>query len=238
MTSGQDTRLRASDGEYFNVYLTGAAESRRPGILVFSPIFGVDGDIKTLADRWAARGYLVAAPDYFFRVAPGVLDRSEAGRKLGFERWEKLDVDRTIEGLKTLANFVRSHPCCNGALGALGYCAGGELAFLAGSRLGAEAVATFHGTRIDRHLGEANRIKGRLTLHFGGNDPLVPTDQVDAIRSGLADHAHADIHVYDGAGHGFSFVGRPSYHEGAARGSDGRAQEVFASLNSALASAP
>ena len=88
MTSGQDTRLRASDGEYFNVYLTGAATPRRTGILLFSPIFGVDGDIKALADQWAARGYLVATPDYFFRVAAGVLDRSEAGRKLGFERWK------------------------------------------------------------------------------------------------------------------------------------------------------
>jgi carboxymethylenebutenolidase len=238
MTSGQDTRLRASDGEYFSVYLAGAAEPRRPGIMLFSPIFGVDEDIKSLADRWATRGYLVASPDYFFRVAPGVLDRSEAGRKLAFERWEKLDVDRTIEDMKTLASFVRNHPCCSGALGALGYCAGGELAFLAGSRLDAEAVATFHGTRIDRHLGEAAQIKGRLTLHFGGNDPLVPNDQVDAIRSGLADHPQAEIHVYHGAGHGFSFAGRPSYHEGAAHGSDQRAQEVFVSLNSALAGAP
>jgi carboxymethylenebutenolidase len=103
--------------------VTGAAAPRRPGILLFSPIFGVDGDIKALADQWAARGYPVATPDYFFRVAAGVLDRFEAGRKLGFERSEKLDVDRTIEDMKTLSNFVRSHPCCNGALGALGYCA-------------------------------------------------------------------------------------------------------------------
>jgi carboxymethylenebutenolidase len=67
-------------------------------------------------------------------------------------------------------------------------------------------------------------------LHYGGNDPLVPMDQVEAIRKRLGSGSRADIHVYDGAGHGFSFSTQPSYHEVAATESDRRAQQVLGQL--------
>jgi carboxymethylenebutenolidase len=229
MASGRTQTLRAHDDTPFDVYLSGNISGARPALMMFSPIFGVDEDIKALADRWGERGYLVAAPDYFARVEPGVIDRSEASRKHAFDRWNALGVDRAIDDMTSLRDYLLGLPDCNGKIAALGYCAGGELAFLCGTRLGAQAVATFHGTRMDRHLGEADKIN-RATLHFGGNDPLVPIEHVDAIRASLAGKPHVDIHVYPGVGHGFSFKGRPSYNENAATSSDHRTQEVVAQL--------
>lgn len=225
--------VTASDGKAFEVYLVGDAPPRRPAIILFSPIFGIDINARKIADRWANRGYLVAVPDYFFRVLPGVLDRSESGRKQAMDRWKQLDVAKTIEDMGALKATLLSNQHCNGKLGSLGYCAGGELAFLAATRLGAEAVAGFHATRIDRHLSEAGRIAGRLTLHFGGNDNLVPMSQVDAIRTAVGSNPKVDIAVYDGAGHGFSFHGQPSYHEEAEGRSDERAQAVLGTLRTA-----
>lgn len=225
--------VAAADGEPFLVYLAGDAPPRRPAIILFSPIFGADAGIRRIADRWAKRGYLVAVPDYFFRILPGVLDRSESGRKQAMDRWKQLDVAVTIDDMRALKQALLSNPHCNGKLGSLGYCAGGELAFLTATRLGAEAVAGFHGTRIDRHLSEIGRIAGRMTLHFGGNDNLVPLSQVDAIKSAVASNAQVDIAVYDGAGHGFSFHGQPSYHAEAESHSDERAQTVLGTLKTA-----
>jgi carboxymethylenebutenolidase len=190
----------------------------------------VDEDMRAIADQWAKRGFLVAVPDYFFRVAPGPLGRDEAGRKLAFARWEKLDVDRAIEDVRALASMLAASRCCNGRLGALGYCAGGELAFLAATRLGAQAVAAFHGTRIDRHLDEAHRVPGTLSLHFGGNDPLVPLEEVSRIQDRFRGDPRVEISVYAGAGHGFSFAGRPSYHELAATQSSRKAETALAAL--------
>ena len=228
--AGRDIEVRAADGAPFQVYLLGDEQPARPAIIMFPPIFGADADAKSIADRWAGRGYLVAVPDYFFRTAPGVLDRSEAGRKAAMARWKSLDVDRVMTDMAALKDHLLSMPFCNGHLAALGFCAGGELAFLAATRLGAKAVATFHATHIDRHLGEADKIAGHVTLHYGGNDPLVPMDQVEAIRKRLGSGSRADIHVYDGAGHGFSFSTQPSYHEVAATESDRRAQQVLGQL--------
>lgn len=228
MTS--EISVAAADGKQFQVYLTGDAPPRRPAIILFSPIFGADAGMRQIADRWAERGYLVAVPDYFFRVLPGVLDRSDNGRKKAMDRWKQLDAAKTIDDMRALKEVLLSNPNCNDKLGSLGYCAGGELAFLAATRLRAEAVAGFHATRIDQHLGETDRIAGRVTLHFGGNDNLVPLSQVDAIKSAVASNAQVDIAVYDGAGHGFSFHGQPSYHAEAESRSDARAQAVLGTL--------
>jgi carboxymethylenebutenolidase len=78
-------------------------------------------------------------------------------------------------------------------------------------------------------LDESDAIKGRLTLHYGGRDSLVPMIKVDEICAKFAENDNVDVHVYDGAEHGFSFEGRPSYHEVAATLSARRAQDVFAS---------
>lgn len=227
---GSDVTIHAADGTPFQAYITGDVEPGRPAVIMFPPIFGADADARAIADRWADRGFLVAVPDYFFRSAPGVLDRSESGRKAAMARWKSLDVDRVMIDMASLKDDLLSRPSSNGVLASLGFCAGGELAFLAATRLGAKAVATFHATHIDRHLDEAGRISGLVTLHYGGNDPLVPMEQVEAITKRLASDSRVDVHVYAGAGHGFSFSTQPSYHEAAATGSDRRAQQVLGTL--------
>ena len=158
--AGSDITIRTGDGTPFQAYLAGDTPSR-PAVIMFTPIFGVDADAKAIADRWADRGYLVAVPDYYFRQAPGVLDRSESGRKSAMERWKALNVDRAVSDMRGLADYLLARPSCNGRLAALGFCAGGELAFLAATRLGATAVATFHATHIDRHFSVSDATKFR-----------------------------------------------------------------------------
>jgi carboxymethylenebutenolidase len=227
MPVGSTIVLQAPDGTPFEVYIAASKGKANPALIIFSPIFGVDDDVKILADRWAARGYTVAAPDYFARVDPGVIDRSAEGRERAFARWNKLDVDRAVSDMMVLRDHLFPEPA--GKVGTLGYCAGGEIAFLCGTRLGIGAVATFHGTRIDRHLDEAGGISA-ATLHFGGNDSLVPMQTVDVIRRVFDGNRSVDIHVYPGAEHGFSFEGRPSYDQVAARESDRCAQALFTAL--------
>lgn len=231
MPNGTLTKITAADGAGYDTYIAGEQGKGRPAVIVFTPIFGVDEDMTTLADAWADRGFIVAVPDYYFRVTPGPLARDEESRKKAFARWEKLDVAQAIEDMRPLVARLASSPCSNGKLGALGYCAGGELAFLAATRLGAVAIAAFHGCRIDRHLAEAARaVKARMSLHFGDSDPLVPMDEVGRIKTALGANPKVGIHVYAGANHGFSFKGRPSYHEIAATESQKHAVDALSTL--------
>ena len=224
---GRSESVVAPDGTAYPTYFSGEVAVGKPGLMIFTPIFGVDGDMTALADEWAEAGFLVAVPDYFFRVTPGPLDRSEEGRKKAFARHAQLDVDRAIEDLRPLAERLSNPASSSGGWGALGYCAGGELAVLASTRLGAAAIAGFHATHVHKHLGEVSNAAGAISLHYGDADPLVPMEQVEQVKAALAADTRADVAVYAGAQHGFSFKGRPSYHEVAATRSAARARELM-----------
>ena len=71
------------------------------------------------------------------------------------------------------------------------------------------------------------------SLHFGADDKLVPQERLDVIQKGLSGVGQAEIKVYPGAEHGFSFPDRPSYNQNAAESSDRSVQALFASLKAA-----
>ena len=230
MADGEFASVKATDDSEYQVYFSGAPGKDRPGLIIFSPIFGVDTDIVTIADRWASEGYRVAAPDWFFRVKPGTLDRSEGGRAEAMARWKQIDVSKVIDDVRPLALQLSEEPDANAKLGVIGFCAGGEMAFLSATRLGADVVAAFHGTRIQNHLGELDKAKGRISLHFGDRDFLVPMADVEKIQEAMNDRKGAEVYVYEGAEHGFSFEGRPSYQEAAATQSRAHAAKLMQTL--------
>jgi carboxymethylenebutenolidase len=70
--SGSDVRFTTRDGETFDGYLTGPDDGvPAPGILLVTAVFGVDQEMRELADAWAADGFLVSVPDIFWRQIPG-----------------------------------------------------------------------------------------------------------------------------------------------------------------------
>ena len=101
----------------------------------------------------------------------------------------------------------------------LGFCFGGRYVHLAAARLDIDAGAAFHGTAIGKNLDETDKISCPMSLHFGDKDPVVPMDEVNAIKAAYANNKNADIAVYEGADHSFSMPWHPSYHEGAAKAS-------------------
>ena len=82
--TGKDIKIRANGGGEFDCYLVvpGGA-TKVPAVVLASAIHGVDGDIRALADEFAALGFIAAAPDLFWRSVPGPLVRDDvSGRQL------------------------------------------------------------------------------------------------------------------------------------------------------------
>ena len=72
----KDIKVRSSEGAEFDCYLvTPRTEKKVPAIVLASAIFGVDQDLRGIADEFASRGYIAAAPDLFWRSVPGPLVR-------------------------------------------------------------------------------------------------------------------------------------------------------------------
>ena len=81
---------------------------------------------------------------------------------------------------------------------------------------------------ITSTLSRTSKIAGRLECYFGGQDRLIPTDQVASVRTALADAGvDHDVQVYADADHGFNCDQRATYNEVAAKDAWQRTFKMF-----------
>jgi carboxymethylenebutenolidase len=214
--TGNDITYTTRAGENFTGYLTAPASGTpAPGILLITAIFGVDDEMKELADAWAADGFVVSTPDIFWRVMPG----PTADMEKAFARYGAFDADQGMLDIEDLLKDLKARPECNGKVALLGFCFGGRYAHLAAARLGIDAAASFHGTKIGEHLDETPNVTCPVSFHFGSADPAIPMEEVEAIKAAYASHANAEIAVHEGASHNFAMPYKQGYHEEAAKAS-------------------
>ena len=215
------------DGEKFSGYLTKPeGDGPFPGILVITAIFGVDDEMKELADAWAADGFVVSVPDIFWRQVPG----PTADMDVAFGRMNDFDPDQGMKDIEDLLGDLRGRSDCNGKAGILGFCFGGRYVHLSAARLGVDAGASYHGAGMGMHLDETDKITCPMSLHFGAEDPVIPNDEINAIKAAHANHPKTDIGVYEGVEHNFSMPYKPGYDEGAAKASRAAALIAFQSM--------
>jgi len=225
--TGTDITYTTRAGENFTGYLaTPMTEAQAPGILLITAIFGVDDEMKELADAWAADGFVVSVPDIFWRVMPG----PTADMEKAFARYGAFDADQGMLDIEDLIGDLKARPQCNGKVAMLGFCFGGLYAHLGAARLGIDAAGSFHGTKIGDHLGETGKITCPVSFHFGDEDPVVPMDEVAAIKTAYAGHQNAEITIHPGAFHNFSMPYKDGYHAAAAGTSRDAVLRCFQSM--------
>ncbi len=224
--AGSDITYTTRNQETFDGYLAMPAGARATGILLITAIFGVDQEMRELADAWAADGFVVSVPDIFWRQRPG----PTADMAIAFDRYEKFDPVQGMTDIEDLVADLRGRPRCNGKVAILGFCFGGRYALLGAARLGIDAAASFHGTLMGRHLDEVGRIACPVSFHYGESDPVVPMDEVRAIQHAFTGRPNAEIQIYPGAGHNFAMPSKDGYHPAAAKASRERVLASFRSI--------
>ena len=204
--------VAAADGGAFDAYVATPAAGSGPAIVLLQEIFGVNRHMRDVADTYAEEGYVVVAPDLFWRLAPGIeLTRSEADFQQALDYMGRFDTDLACQDIAATVAAARALPQVNGMVGALGFCLGGRLAYLAAARAGVDCAVGYYGVGIENYLDEAAAITCPLVLHFGGADERVPPAAVERISQALAGRAGVEIYTYPGAGHGFNAPG--VYHK-------------------------
>jgi carboxymethylenebutenolidase len=112
-------------------------------------------------------------------------------------------------------------------VGAIGYCMGGRLAFLAAAIAGVDAAVAYYGGGIHDQLDKAGSIRCPVQFHYAERDDHIPASAVERVRGAMAGKA-AEVHVYPGAMHGFNCWARASYHAPSAALAHGRSVEFLA----------
>lgn len=206
---GRTVRLTAADGHTLDAYRADPPQERKGRVVVVQEIFGVNGHIREVCERFAGFGYQALAPALFDRVRPGVeLDYDEAGIAEGRELATRIGWDLPMLDIGAAAAALDP----GGKVGVVGYCWGASWVWLAGARLDLACVVCYYGRHIVDLLPERPRCPA--LLHFGAEDASIPIEAVERIRAACPD---VEVHVYPGAGHGFNCDRRPDYRPEAAR---------------------
>jgi carboxymethylenebutenolidase len=216
-------------GSGFSGYLALPPAGHGPGLLLWQEIFGVNAHIRGVAEQYALDGFVVLAPDIFWRQLPRVdlgyegEDRQRAyGLMQGYSGVDaQSDIDAAVAAL-------RARPELAGAkAGALGYCMGGRLAYLCAASRGVDAAVAYYGGGIHMQLDRVADIHCPVQFHFAGLDDHIPAEAVQSVRRAMADKA-AEVHIYAGAMHGFNCWARAAYHAPSAALAHGRTLEFLA----------
>jgi carboxymethylenebutenolidase len=236
--------IPVADGTTLPAYLARprAGSSRDTGVIVAHELFGVNPDIRGVADDLAQSGYLTIAPEFYHRdAAPGRwLERDDAGRREGFGYLHRLGRDQALADVAAGLRWLRSEPGID-RVAMVGFSAGGHLAYLAACRLPVSRTAVLYGgwlpstdiplSRPSPTLDLTPRISGRLLYLVGEDDSLIDAGQRGRIRDALqtagTDH---ELVSYPGTGHAFFWPDTPAYRKEARDDAWARILALLASL--------
>lgn len=210
--SGERLTIKTPDGD-FTAYVARPAQTPAPVIVVIQEIFGVNQVMRDITDDYAAKGFIAVCPDLFWRIEPGIdiTDQSEAEWKRAFELFNAFDVDKGIEDLAATIDQVRHLDGSTGKVGTVGFCLGGRLAFLTGTRTDADAAVGYYGVGIENYLAEVEKLAHPLMLHIAAEDGFVPKEAQALIHQTLDNHSQIEIFDYPGRDHAFARVGGEHY---------------------------
>ncbi len=205
----KDIKVTSSGGGEFDCYVvTPDGSGKVPAIVLASAVHGVDADIRSIADEFAAKGYIVAAPDLFSRTIPGPLGRDDTRTK---ERSQPR-LQRIQEGeadmIDTLAE-VRKLPQFNGRAAAMGFCYGGPYAIIGPKRLGYEAGISCHGTQLLDFIQELEGVTQPICIIWGDQDHAAPPPVQEAYKKIPARMKNVEVHLFPGVLHGYMMRSNP-----------------------------
>jgi carboxymethylenebutenolidase len=199
------------------------------GVVVIHHLPGYDRQTKEFTRAFAAGGLNAVMPNLYHREAPGAApdDAMAAARAAGAI---PVADERIVGEVAGAARYLRGLSNSNGKVGVIGHCSGGRQAFLAAVSLPLDAAVDCYGGAVVKPPPEGHPLHGTPPLieraaelacpllGLFGNDDVSPSpEEVAELDSALkASGKTYEFHSYDGAGHAFLAVDRPSYRPEAA----------------------
>jgi carboxymethylenebutenolidase len=211
--------LSTAEGKKISAYRAEPKGKPRGGIVVIQEIFGVNSHIRSVADGFAADGYLAIAPAMFDRVQKGVdLGYSPPDIEKGRALRAKITVDMAMQDAEAAVKAAAGA----GKVGIVGYCWGGFVTWMASAKVpGLACAVPYYGGGILDHTDIEPRCP--VMAHFGEKDQMIP---VEGVKKLAEKHKKQQIFIYP-ADHGFNCDQRGSYHAPSAKQARARTLEFF-----------
>lgn len=193
---GEKIELTASDGTTIGGYKAVPQGTAKAGVVVIQEIFGVNHQIRSVCDRFAAEGYLAVAPAMQDRWRPGFEtdDYSPESFATAREFFGAFNPDQAMLDVEAAVKIAAEA----GKVGITGYCFGGMVTWRAAhAGMGLSAGSGYYGGGVPNYIDLVPSIP--IEMHFGDRDTGIPVEQVEELRARYPD---VPVYLYP-AGHGF-----------------------------------
>lgn len=212
--------ITASDGKTIKMYIAIPDGKVKGAIVVLQEIFGVNAHIRSVCERYAAEGYVAAAPAIFDRQSPGY-ERGYTPEDVqaGIAMMQSFDRDAVMLDIGAAVEAVKQY----GKVGVVGYCLGGSLAYRAAiSRDDLAAASCYYGGMVSDMADIAPKCP--TIVHFGETDQSIPLEKAEIVKQ---KRPEVPVYIYP-AGHGFSCDARSAYEPVSAKLAWERTLKLFA----------
>lgn len=218
MTTLRTDKVACADAGNMDMHVWIPDGGGTAAVLLIQEIFGVGPYIRAIAERLAEAGYVVGAPDVFWRFARNwESDHSESGLGASIEKVQQLDFPTATQDCVTALAQLRG--IAGGPLepAVLGFCLGGTLAFAVAAAATPSCCVSYYGSGVPSMLGMLDSVTCPTIFHFGNSDAFIPNDGVEALNTAIAGREGFVLNV-ENAGHAFdNHEADMFYNESAAR---------------------
>lgn len=206
------------DGGVMRTFIARPDDDRRhPALAFYSDIFQMTESTQRMAVRFASYGFVVAAPEIYWRFEPPgtAIEFDDPGRDRGMADAKRMRARDFDDDIAVLVDFLTADGrVVPGAMGAVGFCLGGHVAFRAAFSPAVKATVCYYPTGLhdgdlaqDADAGSlalAPCIRGALLIVFGTADPHTEAAGRAVVAAGLAAAGiRSRVALYQDAAHAF-----------------------------------
>lgn len=184
-----------------------AASGKAPGVIVIQEWWGLNDNIKGIADRFAAVGYLALAPDLYHGKVTAEPD--EAGKMM-----MSMKMDQAAKDMSGAFDYLKAHGACTGKIGSIGFCLGGGLSLFVSTLRPMDATVIYYGA-LPGVQPDLSKLHGPVLGHYAEHDDWASPAAANALKQQISDASDVSVefHQYAGTQHGFFNDTRPEVHK-------------------------
>ena len=195
-----------TNGGTANGYLAEAKDANGPAVVVVQEWWGLQGQIKSVCDRFAEAGFTALAPDLFDGKVIPYHDEAAASAAMS-----SLDFGATTG--ETVRGALRHLKSRGNKTGLTGFCMGGAVTVIGAARIRElDAAVCFYGLPPPQ-VASGKDVRVPLQAHFANHDDWVTSEKADAFERELKSAGKTyEIYRYD-AHHAFMNSDRKNVYD-------------------------
>jgi carboxymethylenebutenolidase len=215
----ESVRVPTYDGDELDAHLAVPETGPSAAIVLLHEGLGLTDYTRAVAARITELGYVAMVPELFWRMERNVdLPHDDSGMARALELIMGFDAEKGVRDAESAMAYVRARPEVDGAVGVMGFCFGGGLAYGAACELDPDCAVAYYGVGVELLAERIDEVTCPALLHFGTEDAFITPDALARLRDAARAKQNIEIDVYEGEGHAFDNPYSPTHAPGAAAG--------------------